>query len=111
MGTHEGTELGAVVVRAHEQLALVLVTAGIAGRRLRRRCQALEVELVGVPLAVNFRHYVLVVVVPGTEQAKWKLSKDVCSLYICVHECMTALVKRALRKNRNLFIIHWRPNF
>lgn len=67
VGAHEAAELGAVVVGAHEQLALVLVAAGVAGGGLRGRRQALKVELVGVPLPVHLRHDVLVVVVSETE--------------------------------------------
>lgn len=68
MRPHKSSQLGAVVVRAHEELALVLVAARIAGSWLRRSRQALEVELVGVPFTVHFRHYVFVVVVPKIEQ-------------------------------------------
>lgn len=68
MGPHEAAQLGAVVVGTHEQLALVLVAAGVAGRGLGCRGQALEVELVRVPLTVHLRHYVLVVVVPETRE-------------------------------------------
>lgn len=70
MRTHEAAELSAVMVGAHEQLALVLVAAGVAGRRLRGRRQSLEVELVRVPLPVYLRHDVFVVVVSEMEPAQ-----------------------------------------
>lgn len=62
VGSHEGGQLGAVVVGTHEEVALVLVS-GVTGRRLRGRRQPLKVELVGIPFAVHFGHYILVVVV------------------------------------------------
>ena len=62
VGRHE-VELGRAVV-AHEEVALVLVGGRIGGR-LRSRRQAVEVELVRVPLAVHLGHDVLVVVVPA----------------------------------------------
>lgn len=62
MGSDE-VELGAGVIRRHEQVRLVLV--GRVGRCwLRGRCQSLEVEFVGVALPVHLRHDVLIVVVP-----------------------------------------------
>lgn len=64
MGTHE-VELGGVVVAGHEEVALVLVGRRIRRGGLCRRRQALEVELVRVPLAMDLRHDVLVVVIPG----------------------------------------------
>lgn len=70
MRTHERGELGAMVVRRHEQIALVLVRR-IAGRLGGGR-QALEVELVRVALAVHLGHDILVVVVSacGGKQLK-----------------------------------------
>lgn len=68
MWTHEATELGAVMIRTHKQLALVLVAAWITGGGLGGGGEALEVEFVGVPLAVHFCHDVLVVVVPTHKQ-------------------------------------------
>ena len=62
MWGHERRELSRVVVRAHEQIALVLIRR-ITRRRLRGRSQALEIEFVGVPLAMNLCHYVFVVVI------------------------------------------------
>lgn len=70
MRSHKAAQLGAVMVRAHEQLALVLVAAGVAGCRLGGGCQPLEVELVGIPFSVHLRHYVLVIVIPKIEQNK-----------------------------------------
>lgn len=64
MRGHEGRELRRVVVRAHEQIALVLV-GRVARRRLRGRRQPLEVKLVRVSLAVDFRHYIFVIVIPA----------------------------------------------
>lgn len=65
MRRHKRGQLRRVVVRAHEQVTLVLVCR-VAGRRLGRRRQSLEVELICVSLPMYFRHYVFVVVVSGT---------------------------------------------
>ena len=64
MGTHEAAEFRAVMIGAHEELALILVAAWIARSRLSSCSQALEVEFVGVALSVNFCHDVFVVVIP-----------------------------------------------
>ena len=64
---HE-VEFGGRVVGGHEDVALVLVGGCVGAGRLRGCSQALEVELVGVALAVHLRHYVLVVVVPGGDR-------------------------------------------
>lgn len=56
-------------VTGHEQLALVLVGGRIRGGGLRRCRQTLEVELVRVPLPVDLRHDVLVVVIPEKTNA------------------------------------------
>lgn len=61
VGAHERAQLGPVMVRRHEQVALVLV--GRIRLGLGRGCQTLEVELVGVTLAVHLRHNVLIVVI------------------------------------------------
>ena len=63
MRAHE-VQLGRMVVAAHEQIGLVFVRRRVCTRRLRRCSQTLEVELIRIPLAVNFGHDVLVVVVP-----------------------------------------------
>lgn len=50
----------------HEQVSRLVgsfVSRGIGGRRLSRLCQSLEVELVRVPLAMDFGHDVLIIVV------------------------------------------------
>lgn len=70
MGTHEATQFGAVMVRTHEQLALVLVTTRIAGRWLSSSCQSLKIKFVRVSFTVYFCHYVFVVVVPKTKETK-----------------------------------------
>lgn len=62
MRGHEGGQLGAVVVGAHEEVALVLI-CGVAGRRLGCSSQPLKVELVRIPFPVYFCHNILVVVV------------------------------------------------
>lgn len=62
-GWHE-VELGVAVAR-HEEVALVFVGRRVRRGRLRGRCQALEVELVGVPLPVHLGHDIFVVVVPA----------------------------------------------
>jgi len=75
--THERAELGAVVIWCHEQVALVLV-GGITGRRLSGGCQALEIELVRIPLAVHLGHYVFVVVIPARESGrKWSIKESI----------------------------------
>jgi len=65
---HEVEFARVVVVTGHEEVALVLVSGRVGGRRLRGRRQPLEVELVGVPLAMHFGHYVLIVVVSETQE-------------------------------------------
>lgn len=65
MRTHERGQFCSVMVGRHKQIALVLV-GWIAGRLSSGR-QTLEVELVGVPLAVHLGHNVLVVIVPIRE--------------------------------------------
>lgn len=55
-----------VPVTGHKQLALVFIRGWVRSRGLRRCRQALEVKLVRVPLPVDLRHDVLVVVVPGS---------------------------------------------
>lgn len=67
VGAHERAQLGPVMVRRHEQVALVLV--GRIRLGLGRGCQTLEVELVGVTLAVHLRHNVLIVVI--SVAARW----------------------------------------
>lgn len=59
---HERRQLRGMVVRAHEEVALVLVSR-VAGCRLRGRRQPLEIELVRVSLSMYLRHYIFVVVV------------------------------------------------
>lgn len=63
MRSHKPSQFGAMMVGAHEKVALVLVAARVAGSWLCCRCQSLEVELVSVTFTVHFRHYILVVVV------------------------------------------------
>lgn len=63
MGSHKTSQFGAVMVGAHEKVALVLVATRVTGSWLGCRCQSLKVELVGVTFTVHFRHYVLVVVI------------------------------------------------
>jgi hypothetical protein len=65
---HEVEFARVVVVTGHEEVALVLVGGRVGGRWLRGRRQPLEVELVGVPLAMHFGHYVLIVVVSETQE-------------------------------------------
>lgn len=62
MGTHE-VELCGWVVRRHKKVALILVGRGVCPRWLGGRCQALEVELVGIPLPMDFCHDVFVVII------------------------------------------------
>lgn len=62
MRTHERTELGAVMIWRHKEIALILV-GGITGRRLCGSCKALEIKLVRIALAMHLGHDVLVVVV------------------------------------------------
>jgi hypothetical protein len=52
------------MIAGHEQVGLVFVGSRVGCGGLRRRRQPLEVELVGIPLAVYLGHYVLVVVIP-----------------------------------------------
>jgi len=66
--THEVEFGGVVVVAGHEEVALVLVGGRVGGRGLRGRRQPLEIEFVGVPLAMHFGHYVLIVVVSETQE-------------------------------------------
>lgn len=68
MRAHEVEFARVVVVTGHEEVALVLVGGRVCGRRLRGRRQSLEIELVGVPLAMHFGHYVLIVVVSETQE-------------------------------------------
>lgn len=68
VGTHETAQFGAVMVRTHEKLALVLVAAWITGRWLSSSCQSLKIKFVRVSFPVYFRHYVFVVVVPKTNR-------------------------------------------
>ena len=62
MRTHEGAEFGAMMIWCHEEIALVFV-GGVAGRRLRSRCQSLEIKLISIPLAMHLRHYVLIIII------------------------------------------------
>lgn len=64
MWTHE-VQLGGMVVAGHEEVGLVLVGGRVRCGGLRRRCQSLEVELVGVSLPVHLCHDILVIVVPA----------------------------------------------
>lgn len=64
MRTHKAAQLRAVMIRTHEKLALIFVTAWIAGSRLGRGCQSLKIEFVSVPFSVYLRHYIFVVVIP-----------------------------------------------
>ena len=66
-----------MTVARHEELALVFVRRWIRSGWLRRRRQALEVELVRVPLAVDLRHDVLVVVIPGTIRCERRFFKNI----------------------------------
>lgn len=59
---HKRREFCGVMVRAHEQITLVLISR-ITGCWLRRRSKPLEIEFVRVPLAVYFGHNVFVVVI------------------------------------------------
>lgn len=61
--THEGRQLGSMMIWCHEQVTLVLVRR-ITGCGLCGGCQTLEIKLVGVTLAVHLGHDVLVIVVP-----------------------------------------------
>ncbi len=62
MRTHE-VEFGGVMVAGHEQILLVFVCRRVCRVRLHGLSQAGKVKLVGVALAVDFSHDVLVVVV------------------------------------------------
>lgn len=62
MWGHERRELGRVMVGAHKQITLVLVSR-VACRRLCGRSQALKIEFVRIPLPVYLRHDIFVVVV------------------------------------------------
>lgn len=64
----EEVHLGGMVVTRHEEVRLIFVGGRICGRGLRRCRQALEVELIRVPLPVDLGHNVLVVVVPAGER-------------------------------------------
>lgn len=63
MRSHETSKLGAMMIRTHEQLTLIFITAGITCSWLCCSCQTLEVKLVGISLAMYLCHYILVVVV------------------------------------------------
>jgi len=82
VGRHE-VELCRMVIRTHEEVRLVFVCGGVSRRRLRRRREALEVEFVRVPLPVDFRHDILVVVIPAT-QFLFSLSswKKICKMSV-----------------------------
>ena len=54
-----------MVVAGHEKVGLILVGCRIGRGRLRRRGESLEVELVGVSLAMHFGHDILVIVIPA----------------------------------------------
>lgn len=76
---HKAAELSTVVIGTHEQFALVLVAAGIAGCWLRGSRQPLKIELVRVPLSMHFCHYVLVVVIPETKAIRYCLATKTTS--------------------------------
>ena len=65
MWAHE-VQLSRMVVAGHEEVRLVFVGCRVRSSWLCRGCQALEVELVGVPFPVHLRHDVLIVVIPAT---------------------------------------------
>ena len=80
MGAHE-VEFGGRVVRRHEQVTLVLIRCWVCAGGLCGGGETLEIKLVGVSLAVNLGHDVLVVVIPGRRKEKEVMS-------VCVSVCV-----------------------
>lgn len=64
MWTHERAQFGSMMIWRHEQIALIFV-GRIAGSWLSGCGQALEVKLICISFAMNFGHYVFVVVISG----------------------------------------------
>lgn len=87
MWTHKRAKLGAVMIWRHKQVALILI-GGITGRWLCGRCKALEIKFIGITLAMNLGHNVLVIVV--------SVNKRLGELALRIRGCLCGKVKQKL---------------
>lgn len=83
MWIHERCQFGAVMVRCHEQITLILV-CWIGSGWLCSGRQTLKIKLIRIAFAVHLRHNVFIIIIPENIISKWStrnLSIDLWNIF------------------------------